>query len=70
MHVLFQDNQLFSVNSATCHVAAVCIKWFQDNHTLQLEWPENSSDLNSIEIVKGQLKKTCLSEINPAIKPN
>lgn len=36
-----------------CHFAAVCKKRFEDNHMSQLEWCENSSDINLIKILWG-----------------
>ena len=56
---LFQGNEAFIFHqySAPCHVAAVCKKWFQDNHIPLLEWPGNSPYLNPIENLWSRLKK-------------
>lgn len=48
---------IFQQDTAPCHVAAVCKKWFQDNHTPLLKWLENSQDLNPIENLWSELKK-------------
>lgn len=58
-HDLFQDNEafIFQQESAPCHVAAVCKKWFQDNHIPLLEWPGNNPDLNPMENLWSRLKR-------------
>ena len=46
----------------------VVVKWLKDNTVKLLEWPSQSPDLNPIEIVWAELKKTCPSK--EAYKPD
>lgn len=55
---LFPDNvTLFLRNSLPCPTAAAFKRMFQDNHTSQPKWFENSPGNNLIEILQRQLKK-------------
>jgi len=39
---------IFKQDSATCHVAHKCMKWFSGNNVEILDWHGNSPDLNPI----------------------
>jgi len=39
---------IFQQDSALCHTAGKCIKWFQLHGVKLLQWPGNSPDLNLI----------------------
>lgn len=49
MEMAIHQCEIFQQDSAPCHTAKVCIKWFADHHIPVLEWPGNSPDLNPIE---------------------
>jgi len=42
------SDYIFQQDSAPCHVARKCMKWFADNNVEVLDWPGNSPDLNPL----------------------
>jgi len=48
---------IFQQDSAPCHTAGKCIRWFQSHGVKLLQWPGNSLDLKPIKNLWARLKR-------------
>lgn len=65
------DNFIFQQDGAPCHTAKVTKKWFGDHDIKVLSWPSSSPDLNVIETLWHQMKKSLRNDPKrtvPALK--